>query len=145
MKTLKTFATFRNTFFSVMLLGAFFSTAMGSPATKNEGKTDKLVVKTRNAVSNAGPDDWFTLAQAAEKCIKKGVNMMEACNWLDKSMKIRETAYNLTVKGDYYFVNRLPQKALEHYVKAIEVGKADDSNFNPADIQKKIAKIVFKQ
>jgi hypothetical protein len=105
---------------------------------------DKLVEKARTAVSSASPDDWHTLASWAEKCIKKGVNLKEASEWLDKSIAIRETAYNLSVKGDYYVANKLPEKALESYIRSLELGRTDE-NFDIEAVQNKITKLVSKK
>ena len=144
MKILKNLTSLRNVFFAALLTGSFASLAMASPVTSNEEKTDKVTLKTRDAVSNAAPDDWYTYAESASKCIKKGVNLNEANEWLRKSLEIKETAYNLSVMGDYYIANRLPNEALKYYVKSIEAGKNEDPDFNASEIQGKIAKIVFK-
>ncbi|GAB4334828.1 MAG: hypothetical protein OHK0038_12280 [Flammeovirgaceae bacterium] len=105
---------------------------------------DKLVEKARTAVSSASPDDWYTLASWAEKCIKKGVNLKEAAEWLDKSISIKETAYNLSVKGDYYVANKLPEKALETYIRSIELGRTDEE-FDMQAVQNKITKLISKK
>ena len=113
------------------------------PDEKGEEKADKTTLKAREAVANASPDDWYTYAKSAEKCIKKGVNLKEASDWLDHSIDIKETAYNLELKGDYYKANRLPDKALKYYVKSMQVGKEENTNFDARDIQRKIADIAF--
>jgi hypothetical protein len=105
---------------------------------------DKLVEKARTAVSSASPDDWHTLATWAEKCIRKGVNLKEAAEWLDKSITIKETAFNLNVKGDYYVANKLPEKALESYIRSIELGRSEE-NFDVQAVQDKITKLVSKK
>lgn len=103
---------------------------------------DKAVEKAREAVENASPDDWYTLANSAEKLIRKNKNLKEANEWLDRSIEIKETVYNLTVKGDYYQANQLPDKALEYYVKAMNLAKSEDANANISDIQRKVAQIT---
>lgn len=108
----------------------------------NSNADDKTVEKAREAVENASPDDWYTLAVNAEKCFKKNVNMQEAAKWLDRSIEIAETPYNMELKGDYYAMNRLPEKALDYYLKAMNLAKSDKGNADVAELQKKISKIV---
>ncbi len=121
-----------------LLLVAIFigTTAMAGP------NDDRSIDKAREAVENAGPDDWYTLAANAEKCFKKNTNIKEAGEWLDRSLAIIETPYNLELKGDYYKLSRLPDKALEYYVKAMSAKKGEDGHADLTDIQLKIAKIV---
>lgn len=123
--------------FYVMLI--FFALSLNvSFARVNDRTTDK----TRDAVENAGPDDWYTLAISAEKCFEKKVNLKEAAKWLDQSLEIAETPFNLELKGDYYVKNQLPDKALEYYVRTMNTIKANDGEAEVTHIQKKIAEII---
>lgn len=106
------------------------------------GADDRTTEKTREAVENAGPHDWYTLAISAEKCFKKKVNLKEASEWLDQSIEIAETPFNLELKGDYYIDNRLPNKAMEYYVRAMNNIKENDGDADVAHLQKKISKII---
>ena len=45
-------------------------------------------------------------------------------------------------KGDYYIDNQLPDKALEFYVRAMNVMKEKDGEADVTQIQKKISKII---
>ena len=103
---------------------------------------DKTTEKTREAVDNASPHDWYTLALSAEKCFKKKVNLKQASEWLDQSLDIAETPFNLELKGDYYIENRLPDRALEYYVRAMNVMKEKNGDADVSNIQKKISKII---
>jgi len=103
---------------------------------------DRTTEKTRDAVENASPDDWYTLAISAEKCFKKKVNLKEASEWLDQSIEIAETPFNLELKADYFLDNRLPDKALEYYVRAMNTIKENHGEADVSHIQKKIAKII---
>ena len=98
----------KSIFFALLLIA---TTAQFSYA----GYGDKTSDKARTAVENAAPDDWKTYAKSAQKCIRKKVNLKEAATWIDKSLSIKETAYNLEVKGDYYAAMNLPEKAIEMY------------------------------
>ena len=115
------------------------STAVSSFATQ---RTDKITLKARQAVAEASPDDWHTLAESAEKCMAEGINLKEAAEWLDQSLAIQEDAYNLKLKGDYYASNRLPEQAIEYYSKSIRVGKLADPSYMDADTQDKIVALV---
>ncbi|MFW5761072.1 MAG: tetratricopeptide repeat protein [Cyclobacteriaceae bacterium] len=126
---------------SITLMSFTFFNPISTQYKDGEEKTDKVTIKARELVNKAAPDDWMTYAKAAEKCINKGVNLKEAAQWLDTSIEIKETAYNLELKGDYYVRNNLPDKALEYYVKTLKVGKEQDFNFDASGIQKKIADI----
>lgn len=135
---------FNNKFFIVLM--AFVTTLVfaqnASAGIFNNGdELDKVTVKTREAVNHASPDDWKTYAESAEKCIKKKVNLKEAAAWIDKSLEIKETPYNLRVKGDYYRLNNLPEKAIEYYVKSLTLGKTNDVNYNDTDTQTKIMEL----
>lgn len=123
----------------IVLLHVLFSVAFlawNAHATND----DKLIEKARTAVAIAEPGDWFTLASWAEKCIKKGVNLKEAGEWVEKSIAIRETAFNVSVKGDYYVAIKENEKALEAYLRSLELVSAEDE-FDVAAVQSKIAKL----
>lgn len=105
-------------------------------------KIDKTTEKAREAVEAASPDDWHTLAEAAEKCIKKEVNLKEAAEWIKKSVEIKETSYNHKVLGNYYMMNNLPEKAIEAYSKSIRLGKMENEKYSDQETQDKIVKLV---
>jgi len=103
---------------------------------------DRTTKEARAAVESASPDDWYTYAQAAEKCIEKGVNMKEAAQWIKQSVEVRETTYNMRVLGDYYVANRLPEKAIEAYSKSIRIGKFQDKKYADKETQDKVVALV---
>ncbi len=123
---------------SFCVLSILFSTA----ATAKDSGSNKTVEKAREAVNNATNDDWMTYAKSAEKCIRKNVNLKEAAEWLDKSLAIKETAYNLKIKGLYYEKNNLPEKALEYYVKSLKVGIENDVTYEDLITQAKVAALI---
>ena len=110
-----------------------------------DGKNEKFMNKHREIISELSPDDWYTFASSAESCIKKNIINKEVADWIDRSLEIKRTAYNLEVKGDYYIKNKLPDKAGEFYIEAIKVGIEEDDNFDSSELQEKIAKIVNLQ
>lgn len=103
---------------------------------------DRTTEKTREAVENASPHDWYTLALSAEKCFKKKVNLKQASEWLDQSIEIAETPFNLELKGDYYIDNKLPDKAVEYYVRAMNTIKENDGDAEVTHLQKKLSNII---
>jgi hypothetical protein len=107
-----------------------------------DGKDEKVLNKYREIINDSAPDDWYILASCAESCIKKDIINKEVAGWIDRSIKIRKTAYNMEIKGDYYIINKLPAKAGSCYLEAIKIGLEEDSNFDVAELQSKIAKIV---
>jgi hypothetical protein len=103
---------------------------------------DRTTEKTREAVENASPHDWYTLATSAEKCFKKKVNLKQASDWLDQSLAIAQTPFNLELKGDYFIDNKLPNRALDYYVRAMNAMKESDGKADITKLQKKISKII---
>lgn len=121
-----------------VLLVAFLGTSFTYANVDLDDKDSKSVIKARKAIQNAAPDDWTTFAQSAAICIKKNQNMKEASQWIDKSLKIKETQYNLEVKGDYYKANKLYREAMTYYIKSIAAGRSLDNNFDASRLQSKI-------
>ncbi len=130
---------FSRVFVVLFLIG---STSITLLANQNSDRTTK---RARQAVEQASPDDWHTLAESAEQCIAKGVNLKEAAGWLNQSLAIKETVYNLQVQGDYYVKNQLPERALESYSKSIRVGKLNDPSYVSATTQAKIVKLIQRK
>lgn len=124
---------------SVLSLALMLFASVTSYAATDVDKTTK---KAREAVEAAAPDDWQTLAEAAEKCIRKGVNLKEAASWLDKSLEIKEDAYNLKVKAFYYEENNLPEKALKYYTKSYTMGKEENFYYEDEQTQRRIGELV---
>lgn len=123
------------------LMAAFFvsgTVLAGDVGDNNERRTAE---KAREAVDNAGPDDWHTLASAAERCIKKDINLAEAKAWLEKSIEIRKTPYNLAILGDYYMLNQIPEKGLEYYVASLRIGFQFNINYRDEITHSKMMKV----
>lgn len=131
MKTLKSAFILSLTLFVLISSTSFASNAK-----------EKTTDKTREAVESAGPDDWHTLAICAEKCFKKNVNMNEAVKWLNQSLKIAKKPLNLELQGDYYMMNKLPEKALKSYISAMNILKEENNLADFSKLQKKVSKIT---
>lgn len=113
----------------IMLALAAVFVSSGVFAASNSVDNNRTAEKARQAVEEAAPDDWYTYAQSAEKCIRKKVNLKEAKGWLERSLEIKETTFNTAVMGDYYSQNNLPEKALEYYVKSLRIGLEQDIHY----------------
>ena len=107
-----------------------------------DDKNEKVLNRYREEVNGASPDDWYTLATCAKQCMKKDIMNKEVAEWIDRSLEIKRTAYNLEIKGDYFLLNRLPDEAGKFYLEALQVGFEDDPDFDPSGIQSKIADMV---
>lgn len=119
----------------IVIFAAVVSLVMAA----NAKQDDKVVLKTRKMVENSTPDDWKTLADAAKICIRKKSNLSQALEWLEKSLSIKTTAYNLELYGDYFAISNQPETAISYYVKALKAGLASDQYFNLNPLQAKIA------
>jgi hypothetical protein len=124
-------------FLLILLLSCLAGSSYSS-----DGKHDKIINKYRAEINDSAPDDWYTLASSAAACMKKNIVNKEVSAWIDRSIEIKKTPYNLELKGDYYMKNRLPEKAGEFYLEAIRIGLEEDKDFDAAKLQSKIAKIV---
>lgn len=102
------------------------------------GRTSVKAAKEN--VKKAAPGDWKTYAESAEVLVKKQSNMKEAAEWIRKSINIKRTSYNTMVEADYYYAVGMNEKALETYLKAMELGK-EEKDFNPKEVQKRITKL----
>ena len=107
------------------------------------GINEKIVEKARYAVEQAAPDDWYTLAQSAQKCIQKGINLKEAVVWLNESLRIKRTPYNLEIQGDYFAKNRLPLKAIHAYAESFRRALLKRADYR-SNISYKIKEQVMK-
>jgi tetratricopeptide (TPR) repeat protein len=123
-----------------MLAMASIFISAGVYAGPKEIGESKTTIKARQAIEQAAPDDWYTYAQSAEKCLRKKVNLKEAKTWLERSIEIKETPYNLAIMGDYYSKNKLPEKALEYYVKSLRVGLEQDIAYKDVITHEKMMK-----
>ncbi|MFY0598674.1 MAG: hypothetical protein JXR03_03310 [Cyclobacteriaceae bacterium] len=101
----------------------------------------KLVEKAKKAVEEAESNDWETLAQSAEICFIKKENLEQAVQWINKSIEIKETTYNLEVQGDYLSSIGKRKEAKSAYYKAILIAKESEFDANTGRLQKKLWKL----
>lgn len=111
---------------------------ISSSIVANAGVKEKTLEKARSAVKHASADDWETYARSASMLLEKNVSWEDAKKWLDKSLSIKEAAYNLEVMGDYYVLNNQLTKGLEYYVKSLGKIENTGSKIRAGKIQEKI-------
>ena len=102
------------------------------------------VEKMRATVAAAKPDDWQTPLQAANYIFNNNLpaNNEEAMQWLEKSLKTKETFGNLYTKARVLAVTGKNADAVATAEKALQLGKAPNSGVNPAtiaDLEKRMA------
>ena len=99
--------------------------------------------KMRAAVAAAKPDDWRTPLQAANYVFNNNLpNKDEASQWLDKSLKVKETFGNLYTKARVLAGQGKNAEAVAAAEKALQIAKAPDSGVsqgNIADLEKRMA------
>ena len=117
----------------ILMLSFFLMSATSSIA-----KQDKFYDKVSSEVATASPDDWMTYAKSAQKLIRKQNHLSDAKEWLQKSLAIKETAFNLEVMGDYYLANNLPKEAVEYYMKSMKSAQDEDFNADVSEVQDKM-------
>jgi hypothetical protein len=101
------------------------------------------VEKMRAAVASAKPDDWRTPLQAANYVFTNNLtaNNEEAMQWLDKSLKTKETFGNLYTKARVLGQMGKAAEAVATAEKALQMAKAPNSGVDPitiADLEKRM-------
>ena len=96
--------------------------------------------KARAAIAAAKPDDAGIRASAANYALQNKINTEEAMQWLDQSIKIKETFNNLSIKARTLAEQGKTAEAIATGEKAIQVGKAANADpINLAAMEKRIA------
>jgi hypothetical protein len=102
------------------------------------------VEKMRATVAEAKPDDWRTPLQAANYVFNNNLtaNNEEAMQWLDKSLKVKETFGNLYTKSRVLASQGKNADAVATAEKALQMAKAPNSGVDQltiADLEKRMA------
>jgi hypothetical protein len=108
------------------------------------------VEKMRSAVAGAKPDDWRTPLQAANYVFTNNIaaSNEEAMQWLDRSLKTKETFQNLYTKARVLAATGKAADAVATGEKALAIGKAANSGIDAntiADLEKRMAEWKSKQ
>ncbi len=96
-----------------------------------------VIKKAREAVSTS-PNNWYILAQSADACLKQGLNVEEAGEWIEKSLTMEKNVYTMEVMGDYYLETKQPKKALGYFINCLEMTEKSDSKSKFKRLQSKI-------
>jgi hypothetical protein len=101
------------------------------------------VEKMRAAVAAAKADDWRTPLQAANYVFTNNLTASneEAMQWLDKSLKTKETFGNLYTKARVLATIGKAADAVATAEKALQMAKAPNSGVDPlniADLEKRV-------
>ena len=102
------------------------------------------VEKMRAAVAAAKPDDWRTPLQAANYIFNNNITASneEAMQWLDKSLKTKETFGNLYTKARVLAATGKAADAVATAEKALQLAKEPNSGVDAntiADLEKRVA------
>ena len=95
--------------------------------------------RLKNTVSNAKPDDWRTRSDAGAYLINNQNPADDALGmeWLDQSIKIKETFRNLTAKANALYKLGKKEEAIAIGEQAVQRGKAD--KVDTASFEKRLA------
>jgi hypothetical protein len=98
------------------------------------------IEKARASIATAQPDDSQMRWQAANFALQNKINTDEAIQWLDQSIKIKETFNNLGLKARVLADQGKKAEAVAAAEKAIQLGKATNANAQSlADLEKLMA------
>jgi hypothetical protein len=86
------------------------------------------IEKARAFIAAAKPDDWQSRMQAANFALQNKVNVEEAMQWLEQSIKIKETFNNIGLKARVLAEQGKTAEAIIAGEKAIQLGKEAKAN-----------------
>jgi len=104
----------------------------------NDSKTEELIDKYEARIANAKMHDWKTYAECADALISMGVASDEVLAWIDRSIEVRETVYNRTVRGDCLLKQGKITDAKKEYIRAIGLAQQTGERDKISNIQWKI-------
>jgi hypothetical protein len=93
---------------------------------KAEATVARVLAAARVSVAEAKPDDGRTPLRAALFCIENAVNLDEAAVWIEKSIAVKETMFNLATKARLLALQGKQGDAIALARRAKQVGKAAD-------------------
>lgn len=99
---------------------------------------DKVLNKARKAVASNFDNSWKVFAQSASMVIEKDIALDEAKDWLETSLKIQKTPFNLEVMGDYYLAVGKKEAALEYFYESLLLLKTTTVDPDTGQLQAKI-------
>lgn len=121
------------TFIVITLFSATFAIADG-----NDTRTEELIDKHQALIEKAKVKDWKTYADCARELVSMKICNEEILSWINKSIEIKETVFNRTVKGDFHLLSGEYVNAKKEYVKAISLAQKSGEKSKIPDLQWKI-------
>lgn len=104
----------------------------------NNAAEEALIEEVKIKADKVKEGDWKALADCAKTLLEKRINYGEVKDWLEKSVSVKETWYNVSLMGDYYVNTRDFDKAYENYIKAIRLAHLDGKPDKVGAIQWKL-------
>jgi len=123
--------------FTTFIVIALFSTTSVF-ADGNDSKAEELIDKHQTKISKAKVKDWKTYAECASELVSLRINNEEILSWINKSIEIKETVFNRTVKGDFLVLAGEYVSAKKEYIKAISLAQQSGDKKIIPDLQWKI-------
>ena len=123
--------------FTTFIVIALFSTTSVF-ADGNDSKAEELIDKHQTKISKAKVKDWKTYAECASELVSLRIGNEEILSWINKSIEIKETVFNRTVKGDFLVLAGDYIDAKKEYIKAISLAQKSGEKNKIPDLQWKI-------
>jgi len=98
------------------------------PFTVEVKDVNTLAIEKARAAIAAKPDDWQGRMQVANFAFQNKINTEEAMQWLDQSIKIKETFNNVGLKARVLAEQGKTAEAITAGEKAIQLGKEAKAN-----------------
>lgn len=121
------------TFVVITLFSVTFSFADG-----NDTRTEELIDKHQTIIAKADVKDWQTYAKCANELVSMQICSKEILSWINKSIEIKETVFNRTVKGDFLVLTGQYINAKKEYIRAIGLAQKSGEKDKIPDLQWKI-------
>ena len=123
--------------FTTFVVIALFSTSLVF-ADGNDTRTAELIDKHQTIIEKAKVTDWKTYAECANELVSMRISNEEILSWINKSIEIKETIFNRTVKGDFLLLEGEYINAKKEYIKAISLAQKSGKKKVIPDLQWKI-------
>jgi hypothetical protein len=104
----------------------------------NDSRTEELIDKHQSRIARAKLNDWKIYADCANELVIMRIANAEILSWINKSIEIKETVFNRTVKGDILVLQGKTTEAQKEYVKAIGLAQNTEQENKIPDLQWKI-------
>ena len=122
---------------TAIIVTVLFSTVIVF-ADGNDSKKEELIDKYQSRIDKAKEHDWQTYAECAHELLSLRITCDEVCHWIEKSIQIKETVQNRTLKGDLLVLQGKYVDAKKEYIKAIALAQHSEESHKIADLQWKI-------